>query len=87
MRKAVPADLVKAARIKAQLDRWVLDPDEIEVNSGGTDSDPAAASHPTGKGDFEAAGRPRGPRSVSSVYTYDSHHSHDDSHNDRRDDR
>ena len=68
MRKAVPADLVKAARIKAQLDRWVLDPDEIEVNSGGTDSDPAAASHPTGKGDFEAAGRPRGPRSVSSVW-------------------
>ena len=68
MRKAVPADLVKAARIKAQLDRWVLDPDEIEVKSGGTDSDPAAASHPTGKGDFEAAGRPRGPRSVSSVW-------------------
>ena len=85
-RKAVPVDLVKAARIKAQLDRWVLDPaesdaaaqavsrsvgdssDAIDANSGGTDSDPAAASHPTGKGDFEAAGRPRGLRSVSSVW-------------------
>ena len=85
-RKAVPVDLVKAARIKAQLDRWVLDPaesdavaqavsrsvgdssDEIDANSGGTDSGPAAAGHPTGKGDFEAAGRPRGLRSVSSVW-------------------
>ena len=41
---------------------------KITLNSGGTDSDPTAASHPTGKGDFEAAGRPRGLRSVSSVW-------------------